>query len=221
MSIYEELINGLTNSETPLQDIFLKLKILACKLQNETLTKFVDLELNGYDDKNIPRYRWIKGMLMATVSNGYYTHKNYRLPTYHLKKYKLQNLEICKMGESIGALVEYANRQEDNLCKIIPPEFFNYFNELLEDTYCIQRIHIPISRGNIKGILTSIRSKILDLILGIEKELNVNGLEGLFNNPTKEEQNKANKIVNNFIHNTFNSYGESTQNTKIELGTDK
>ena len=197
------------------------MECLVIKLQNKKLIEFINSELNGYDDKKIPKYRWIKGMLMGTASNGYYVHKNYRLPTYHLKKHGIQDLEICKMGESIGALVEYANREEDNLCKIIPPEFFEYFDELLQETYYIQRIHIPISKGNIKGILTSIRSKILDLILEMEKELNTEGLENLFKNPTKEEQNKANKIVNNFIYNTFNSYNDSTQNTKIELGTDK
>ena len=55
MGIYEDLLNGLTNSSCQLQDIFLKLKILATRLKNTQLKNFVESELNGYDNiDNLP-----------------------------------------------------------------------------------------------------------------------------------------------------------------------
>lgn len=219
--IYNEILLDLSNSAKPLQDVLFKLKILAYRLKNKNLTEFVNNELNGYNDKKIPEYRCIKGVLIGTISNGRYVHKNTQLPTFHLKKHKLQDIEICEMSESIGTLVGYLETNEDNLGKIIPPELYGILSETMAGRYMVQRAYVPISKAQINGILMTIRAKILDLMFAMENEFNETEMENLFKNPTKEQQDKANPVINKFIQNNFNSYGVSTQNTKIEFGTDK
>lgn len=220
-NMYNKILSDLSNSSKPLQDILLKLKILAHKLKNKNLASFVDSELNGYKEKKIPKYRCLKGVLVGTVSNGHYIHKNTQLPTFHLKKHKLNNIEICEMPESIGTLIGYVETEEDNLNKIIPPELYGILSETLEGGYMVQRAYVPISKAQINGILTTIRAKILDLMFAMENEFNENEMENLFQSPTKAQQDKANPVINNFFQTTFNSYDGSNQNTKIELETGK
>lgn len=220
-SIYNEILSDLSNSSKPLQDILFKLKILAHRLKNKNLAEFVNNELNGYKDRKIPKYRCIKGVLIGTVSNGRYIHKNTQLPTIHLKKHKLQNIETCEMPESLGTLVGYLETEEDNLSKIIPPELYGILSETFEGGYMVQRAYVPISKAQINGILITIRAKILDLMFAMENEFNETEMESLFRRPTKAQQDKANPVINNFFQTNFYSYGKSTQNTKIALETGK
>ena len=140
---------------------------------------------------------------------------------FHLKKHNLEDLNICEMDQSIGTLIGYFEQTENNLQKIIPPEFFNILSEPILNGYVVQRAYVPISKAQINGIFTSIRTQILDLVFAIENEFNETEMENLFHSPTKVQQDKINPIINKFIQNNFYSYGESTQNTKIELETDK
>ena len=217
-NMYNDILSKLSDSSAPLQDVLLKLKILAHRLNNKNLTDFVNSELNGYQDSKVPKYRCIKGVLIGTVSNGYHIHKDTQLPTMHLKKHKLEDIELCEMPDSVGTLISYADAKDDNLNKIIPPELYGILSETYGNGYMVQRAYVPISNAQIKGILTSIRSTILDLIFAIEQEFNVSEMENLFSNPTKEQIDKVNPVVNQFF---ITSFGSSTQNTKIELGNDK
>ena len=48
-------------------------------------------------------------------------------------------------------------------------------------------------------------------------------MENLFKNPTKEQKDKINPLIDKFIQNNFNfnSFDNSTQNAKIALETGK
>lgn len=217
-NMYNDILSKLSDSTAPLQDVLLKLKILACRLNNQNLINFVNSELNGYQNVKVPQYRCISGVLIGTVSNGYHVHRDTRLPTFHLKKHRLEDIELCEMSDSVGTLISYADAEEDNLNKIIPPELYGMLSETYDNGYVVQRAYVPISKAQIKGILTSIRSTILDLIFAIEQEINVSEMENLFDNPTKDQIDRVNPVVNQFF---ITSFGDSTQNTKIELGSDK
>ena len=67
-NMYNEILSGLTTTSYPLEDILLKLKVLAHKLKNKELTDFVNSELNGYED-DVPSYRIYNGHLTGTVEN--------------------------------------------------------------------------------------------------------------------------------------------------------
>lgn len=216
-NIYNELLSGLTTTSYPLEDILLKLKVLAHKLNNKDLSDFVNSELNGYED-NVPSYRIFEGNLFGTIENRICRRPKINLATFHLKKHGLENLCQCVFGEKISTLIEYS--QLEDIYKPIPPELYVILSEPLNG-YLVTNAYVPINNAVIKGILSSIRTKLLDLILAMENELNAEEMENLFNSPTREQQEKINPVINKFIQNNFNSYGGSTQNTKIELGTDK
>ena len=218
MSIYQKLLDELADSKAPLTDILLKLKILASKLKNKKLKTLVECELTGYNN-NIPNYRRHSGVLTGTIESMRDIRKSVTLPTSHLDKKIVDKLTDISFPQNIAELTELL--KQDNLCKPIPTEFYAFLSEGLSDFYVVTRAYVPILKSYISGILTSIRSNLLDLILAMENELNETELENLFKMPTQEQQNKANKVINNYIQNNFNSYNDSTQNTKIELGTGK
>ena len=216
-NMYNELLLGLTTTSYPLEDILLKLKVLAFKLKSKELEKVVNAELNGYED-DVPSYRIFEGSLFGTIENRTCRRPKVTLATFHLKKHGLENLCQCVFGEKISTLIEYSQIEELN--KPIPPELYGILSEPLNG-YSVTNAYVPINNAVIKGILSSIRTKLLDLILAMENELNAEEMENLFNSPTKEQQEKINPVINKFIQNNFNSYDGSTQNTKIELETDK
>ena len=59
MNLIEQIIMALTDSNTPLQDTLLKLKIFAQKINNTELINLVNNELEGYEEKKVPNYRII------------------------------------------------------------------------------------------------------------------------------------------------------------------
>lgn len=217
-NVYNEILSGLTTTSYPLEDILLKLKVLAHKLKNRELATFVDSELNGYENE-VPTYRIYKGTLMGTIENRAYKRTQVTLATLHLKKHGLENLTQCEFPEKISELIELAKQEE--FYKTIPPELYQILSEPIGNGYVVTNAYVPIGKSFIVGILSIIRSKLLDLMFEMEDKFNSAELENLFENPTKEQQDTINPVINKFIQNIFNSYDGSTQNTRIELGNDK
>lgn len=217
-NIYNEILSGLTTTSYPLEDILLKLKVLSYRLKNKDLADFVNSELNGYDTE-APAYRIYEGSLMGTIENLHCRRTKVNLAMFHLKRHGLEDLNKCVFTEKISTLVEYAKLE--TMHKPIAPELYGILSEPLKNGYMVTNAYVPIANAFVVGILSSIRTKLLDLMLAMENEFDTNELVNLFQNPTQEQQDKANPIINKFIQNNFNSYGESTQNTKIELETDK
>lgn len=216
--MYKEILSGLTTTSYPLEDILLKLKVLAHKLKNRELAGFVNSELNGYEG-DVPSYRIYEGSLMGTVENLACRRTKVTLPTAHLKSVELDSLNKCVFAEKISTLIEYSKIEE--MHKPIPPELYSILSKTLGNGYVVTNAYVPISKAFIMGIFSSIRTKLLDLMFMMENEFDTTELQNLFENPTKEEQDKVNPVINKFIQNNFNSYGGSTQNTKVELETDK
>ena len=102
--------------------------------------------------------------------------------------------------------------------KPVPPELYSTLSKTLGNGYVVTNAYVPISNAQIKGILTGIRNAVIDLLMSMEEQFTQAELNSLFQNPTKEQLDKANPIVNQYF---FNSFGNSVQNTKIELGNDK
>ncbi len=218
--MYNELLLGLTETSYPLEDILLKLKVLAHKLKNKQLADFVNSELNGYENE-VPSYRIFEGHLTGTVENFACRRTKVTLPYLHLKEHGLENLGQCFFTEKVSTLIEYAKLND--IHKPIPPELYSILSEPLGNGYVVTKAYVPINTAFIAGILSSIRTKLLDLILAMENELNETEMENLFKNPTKEQKDKINPLIDKFIQNNFNfnSFDNSTQNAKIALETGK
>ena len=132
MGIYEDLLNGLTNSSCQLQDIFLKLKILATRLKNTQLKNFVESELNGYDNiDNLPSYRRVSSVLMGTVENLACRRPKVILPVMHLEKEGIKDIQICIFTEKIIELENYAEEKDLNKKSGVAIDY----NSLVDEVY--------------------------------------------------------------------------------------
>lgn len=217
MGLYEELLLSVTNTNSQLEDIFFKLKVLAARLRIKKFIKFINSELNGYNNiDNIPSYRKVNGVLKGTVENPICRRPNITLPIMHLEKYGLENIKICNFPNKISELEAFLDK--DEVYYPINPEYYQILSESLDNGYVVTNAYIPISKAQIKGILTSIRSTVLDLLMSMEEDFSQTELDILFQCPTKEQKNKVEPIINQFF---ISSFGNSVQNTKIELENGK
>ena len=217
MNLINEIILALTDSRIQIQDTLLKIKVLAAKINNKDLINFVNGELEGYEGK-IPDYRIYKGQIIGNCTNGHMNYPSMSLPTAHLEPKTYKDLTSCEFYQSIGTLNEYLNINEEKITKTIPIEYHSKLSKGLGNGYKVYSAWVPIDKGVISGVLTKIRSKLLDLMVEIEQSFSEEIIEQLFIKPDEPTKKAANKIVNNYIKNIFTSSNDSKQNVKIEQG---
>lgn len=221
MNLIEQIIIALTDSNIPLQDTLLKLKIFAQKINNAELLNLVNSELEGYDKNPVPNYRIIRNPIIGSVANRASQYKNINLPVMHLDKDLRELIGTCEMNQSVAILEEFLNINDNDfsLHKTIPPEFFTLLSQGFQSSHQVYSAKMPISKGDIRGILTRVRSALLDIMMQVEKSISSDCSIQLFKDTDNKTINEINNIVNNNIQNIFTSKDESVQNIKIEQET--
>lgn len=220
MNLLEEIIFALTDSNTPLQDTLLKLKVFAIKVKNKDLINLITNELNGYDNVPVPEYRIIRNPIIGSAANYGSKYTNITLPLMHLDKETREIIEKCEMYQSVSSLEEFLKMDNNSfsLHKTIPPEFFSLLSQGFESSHQVYSARMPITKGDISSILTRVRSTLLDIMMQIENSIDDVTAIQLFKHPDNSTINEINNIVNNHIQNIFTSKDESIQNIKIEQG---
>lgn len=207
MNLISEIINELVDSEKSLTRPLLKTKVWATRLQNPELLGWVDNELTGYRMvKDLPDYRIFKSELLGTyIVGGTMQYSNQPLITLGLDDKLADALTHMRLQGSIASLEGYIAHNESRvLNESIPPEIAimieqnyikhgnNYFNIIS----CYKQVSIEA----IQQVITSVRSKLLEFMLEIEKKF---GIETKF-----EELKKNRKTIETIVHNTIISKGE-------------
>ncbi len=195
MKLLNELIEMLSDENISLHSCLIKAKILAHKLQDDDFKKWVNYELVGYpNSSDLPHYRTINLVLFGYVTNGYHNYPNHRLPISHLSKQQIENITKRDMLESINSIEEWSKR--DNLSFSVPIEVCSLFSEVFGETYYVQNIVANVGLDGNKGILTQVRSKLLDYCLNILDEIPEDiGLNDKVDEPIKELSQKQFQVI--------------------------
>ena len=86
MSLLDEIINDLIDDSKSLNSSLLKTKVLASRINNDTVFKWVNNELNGYSNtENLPNYRTLPARATGTFTNGFVIEKNVAIPWMSLE----------------------------------------------------------------------------------------------------------------------------------------
>lgn len=106
--------------DTALQNL---MAILYC-LDDEGLINWAKKELEGYDTYDeLPKYRKLKGRVMASFFVGYAQYPKRQFGIAHLDKEVQESLLSINIYNSISSLIEMKN-SEKSVGKPIPPEFY-------------------------------------------------------------------------------------------------
>lgn len=215
MTIVNQIIEALTNSEIPIQDTLLKIKVFAYKVKNIELQEFINNELEGYKTDCVPEFRKIVSPIIGTISNGYMQMKNVAIPVLHLDEGLRENLSTCYVTQSISSLESISkSSSEETMVKMVPPEAFSILSKSYSNGYVVQHAKVCISKDDLSGIVTCVKSKLLNIMLNVEQKIDEDSISKLFTD--KKSLEKVNTIINNNIHNIFNSKDNSEQNIKIQ-----
>lgn len=172
MDLLSEIINILTNDTQSLTNALLKTKVLAYKLNNDKLLKWVNNELNGYESGSIlPDYRTIPTTVIGSFSNGFQRATNAQIPTSHLDSKLQEALSKTNMTTSVSNLEHLAANKDESLGQPLPPELCGYISRNFPyDGFVVEFAKKSLTKGQIVSILAQIRSKLLEFILELDKE---------------------------------------------------
>jgi len=171
MKLLDEIVDLLSDEKGSLNQAMLKTKVLLHRLGNEELAVWVNGELNGYKaGQEVPQYRVVGAQVFGNVTNGVMRHLNFLLPVSHLSDVARMHLQTEKLRHALVVLEDFA-RKPGRLVHKIPPEFNGALGEKLSSGYDIESAWSEIDATQVVQVLTEIRSRLLDFVLGLQGKL--------------------------------------------------
>lgn len=200
MTLIDEIIEELSKDNVNLTNALIKAQILASTLDGEELAEWVESELTGYKEgSTLPSYRVLGMSYRGTISNGYQTAKDFRLPTGGIPKDKRDKILNKNVVQSIAVIEKWvADETRDPALEVtmaIDPAFYGFFVKGLTAGFHPQVVHGHFGAGALTQLLTEVRSRLLGFILKLKKELPVTSTKDL------AEQSKTVDVAGIF-HNT-------------------
>lgn len=211
-----------------LSDVLRMCKILAARLDYPDFKDWIENELNGYNGiENLPKYRVIKSLNCFGNFIGFHARlSNVQIPLSVLQEDIKHLLTTKYIRESIGSLVDcialaHQNRQH-SLYYYWPTGVRDYLHcRAYPNMECVGAWTV-ITSSHLAAILDTVKSKILDFVLEIEKIAPDAGEAQLGEKPLPKTTIQA--IFNNCILNqtalaesSFNTHHQGGEMSNIDI----
>lgn len=212
MQTISTIIDQLTISENSLSTPLLETKVLAVRIKNEELLRWVDQEIEGYDaDAELPNYRISTAILKGSYINGRMKVTDTVLPIPVVSDDLLNLLTTSRIRQSCSALEYLLKAGQER--GVIAHTLNGNILQLLQSLYAEQNPYFSLFSANmvtsvsvVFDMLSTIRSKLLDLMLKLEAEFG--------DAATVTDLKNGNKMINNYIQNiVFNNGSGNIINT--------
>jgi AbiTii len=170
-SIIKQIQTDILNQNTRLNDVLLKAKVLAYRLENDDFKKWVKSELDGYSGKDgLPDYRTVNIILRGTFSNGTWIHSNKVIPISNIPPSLREWADRAHFKQGVLSLEEMAKQEQFH--SPLPGDWVNMYNifnaeSLSNGYYQLTEAHQPVPGVAVAQILGTIRSRLQDFILEI------------------------------------------------------
>ena len=215
MSLLREIQASLMDPDQDIDPILLKLRFLASRLGSDPLAKWVRFESDGYpNEAELPDYRILAVTYTAsTLGSGGSRMRNVPVPTQLVMKTSgdfWKNYECRKSVATIDSLISGAKDgsgvriDASNLLLTLQGKFYP------DDT--IYEVTGLLSVPELVGIKSAIRSRLLELTIGLERE--TPSVTDITLGPVKvsvgaEEQQKVSQVTNNVINGNYTAISNS------------
>lgn len=214
--IIKDFISSKMDIDTALQNL---MAILYC-LDDEGLINWAKKELEGYDTYDeLPKYRKLKGRVMASFFVGYAQYPKRQFGIAHLDKEVQESLLSINIYNSISSLIEMKNL-EKSVGKPIPPEFYAILQA--NSNSHITSASVDIDLTSINDIISKVKTKILETLLFLEKEFG--DLDGLDVDISIKNSEELRSIINHIeikLYDNSISLGDNNRIKNSNIITNK
>ena len=215
--LVESIIADITNRDISISDLLRKVHVLAFKLNNEPLKHWLNCEVNGYEpDAEIPKYRKLSAVLFGQIEqnrgfSGSMIYHHFRLPIDHLPdkiKSLIQSWDYRSPINEIQHILD-SSKSDGSVRVRCSNQIIPLVSKALESNIYVNQVWLEVPLYDLSNIVDSVKNKLLDIMLGIDTELNL-GVD--FNLP--QNQQRVNNVVNNIITAGVANFGD---NSTIEI----
>ena len=215
MNLLRDIQSALLEPGTDIAPILLKLRFLASRLGSAPLEEWVKYEAEGYPAEiDVPDYRRLPATYYGTWVNPVRQLNHVPIPSHLVAKHGGENWVTISMRQSISAVDALADGDGDTLTIDASNLILLFQDKLYRDHSCIS-VSGEIPKTAIREIQSSVRSRVLELTIELEKALpdsaNVNLEE-----PITTEKMSA-EVATQVFHQTI--YGPNTTMTNSVVGT--
>jgi len=170
--LINRIIDLLSDEGSSLSEALLKTKVLLHQIGKKELAEWVNQELNGYTDREtVPDYRKLPAQVLANASNAAWRVSSHPIPTMHLPEEMRTNFETAYFQNSLAVLEEFAKEESGHIAGPIPMECNGLLSQGLGNNFKVERAWCQTSTHDVKGILTQVRSRLLDFILELRDQM--------------------------------------------------
>jgi hypothetical protein len=172
MGVLRDLESSLIDHRVPVSTTMRRAKVLAVRLGADQLERWVDTELNGYrGESELPPYRRVAAQTIATFSGPLGTMlRNIPAPTAHLKPEVHAYATTHNFTQGVRELESLISDTGDWLLRAPwPPDLLRLLGENVFEGYNCVEAWKPIGRGNVEQVLETIRNRLLNFVLELEK----------------------------------------------------
>ncbi len=191
-----KIIKELANKEISIEVGLNRLLIIASDIDNKELIQWAKNELNGYqDEEKVPNYRNAGlGQIIYSGINGRLKVKNQPLPYNSIDKELIEQLGKSKFPEDIATIEQFATEDNRNTGKDLTFLAGNVYKNT--SIQCLS-IYMNYSKEVFIGILSSIRTKLIELFIALDKEFG--NLDDLDIDVNEKDLKKLNKKIDVII----------------------
>lgn len=203
MKLLESIINDLVVTNVSLSDPLLKTKVLATRIRNAQLLKWVEGELSGYEEKaDLPLYRKSKGIVKGNFLNGNKQYTNVDVPVGHLDNEILEKLIAIYDRDSVSSIEKLIGQKgvKMSLNSYVKPYLEDSIRELGNWYFELTSVYLEIPATFLSNILSSVRSKLLEFMLALEQEFGVEADITILS--------KNNQTITHIMNTTINNSGD-------------
>lgn len=169
-----QIQSDLVGDSASLSATLRKSKVLASQLESDELSQWVAKELDGYESRDdLPDYRVLATSVAGTWTNGYYQVTNRALHLSSINDENLQNLLTeFPVYQGIRSVEEFAQMSDDKRFQV-SADVTAYVNTFVSEAgYGYSQLHFTIGRHNFEQILDTVRNRLLDFVLRLDKRWN-------------------------------------------------
>jgi hypothetical protein len=166
-----QLLKDLVGGKTSIESILMRLKIIMSDLDNDVIMKWINGELEGYNDKSeIPSYRIIKGIPIGTfLVNQSFKYTNSPVPLESLiAQEQIDIITTLHMSDGIAAIETIlSGENRENYAKQVPTTLCHSISNI---DLQIAGMNVKIPSNRIDGVVSQVKSKLTEIILELEKK---------------------------------------------------
>ncbi len=219
MTIIEQIIGELSDTTLSLTNPLLKTKILAARIGNQDISRWVNDELTGYKGDNLPEYRIGRANVTCTIQQGYNIQHNVPFPFMTLPHEMSDEMTKMRFNDSVHTL-EKQEKENPNgtLYKELGADMCAFITRKVIENgqhFAVTKMTVVSHVSQITQVLSEIRSKLLDFMLQIEKEFP--NLDNIIKNKLFMEE-KVNERVEKIYNQTI--INASGQGNTITTGNE-